>query len=323
MRPFSRPTRTGFSAKAMPNLPPGDDHPQPCRLDETRPDAAFRVIGDSSYLYFVPRGRHLVVTFDNLATIDEAYPRRPWLARVADSMGWSILGVQSQAKDWFRQPEAPAFLRALFDGGFFRAFDSVVLTGASMGGFAALNFAPLIEGATVLAFSPQSTMSKDIAPFETRFPWAVRNSNWTDVPFLDAAAAVPYVRRAALVYDPFVPEDRAHALRLSAPHIQHICVDHSSHEAVRIILKSGAVAPMLVDMAQNGRVGPQVWAMLRARRAQRKWCRALLAAAEHRHPKLALSAARAMVARGNYLFALQAIDRLSDPAGDKAGKDLR
>lgn len=305
----------------MPTQTRPDDHPQPCRLDQARPDAAFRVVGDSSYLYFVPRGPQLVVSFDNLATIDEAYPRRPWLHRVADAMGWSVLGVQSQAKDWFRQPEAPGFLRALAGDGFFRGFDSVVLTGASMGGFAALNFAPLIDGASVLAFSPQSTMNKDIAPFEARFPWAVRNSNWTDLPFLDAAAALPYIPHVALVYDPFVPEDRAHARRLSAPHVQHIRVDHSSHEAVRIILKSGAVAPMLRDMAQTGRVGPQVWQLLRARRDQRKWCRALLSAAEARHPRLALSAARAMVARDEYLFAMQAAERLSSAPDDHGGKE--
>lgn len=305
----------------MPTDPPTADHPQPCLLAQARPDAAFRVIGDRSYLYFVPRSRQLMITFDNLATIDEAYPRRPWLHRVAAAMDWSILGVQSQAKDWFRAPEAPAFLRALAEDGFFRAFDSVVLTGASMGGFAALNFAPLIDGATVLAFSPQSTMNKDIAPFEARFPWAVRNSNWTDLPFLDAVAAMPYIPRAALVYDPFVPEDRAHARRLSAPHVQHLRVDHSSHEAIRLVLKSGAVAPMLRDMARDGRISHQIWSVLRGRRDQRKWCRALLSAGEARHPRLTLAAAQRMVARDNYLFAMQAADRLSSAPACNAQED--
>ncbi|MES2816308.1 MAG: hypothetical protein V4720_15525 [Pseudomonadota bacterium] len=261
---------------------PALDVPPEMGLDEAARSGRFLVKGDHANLWFEGAGDALVISFDNLATIDEGWPRAPWAwARLAP-LGHSVLGVQSHAKDWFRQPTAPALLQGLEDRGFFRRFRRVVLTGASMGGFAALNFAPLIPEARVLAFSPQSTMSKVIAPFEERFPFAVRKSNWETVPFLDAAAAMPYIRRAVVLYDPFVPEDRAHAARLAGPNVQLLRAPFTTHEAIRVVLKSGTF-PLLIDtLLQRDEVGPEFWAAFRARRGVTKWQRALLAAAANR-----------------------------------------
>ena len=262
----------------------------------------FLVRGEHASLWFEGRGDALVVSFDNLATIDEGWPRGPWAWKRLEPLGHSVLGVQSHAKDWFRQPTAPALLRGLEERGFFRRFRRVVLTGASMGGFAALNFAPLIPEARLLAFSPQSTMNKVIAPFEQRFPFAVRKSNWEGMPFLDAAAAVPYIRRAVILYDPFVPEDRAHAARLAGPNVQFLRAPFTTHEAIRVVLKSGTF-PLLVDALVAGdEVGGAFWAAYRARRGVPKWQRALLAtaAARGRH-QMVLLAAEAMLRLGEAL----------------------
>lgn len=251
-------------------------------LDAAARAGRFLVRGDHADLWFEGAGDALVVSFDNLATIDEGWPRAPWAWTRLEPLGHSVLGVQSHAKDWFRQPSAPLLLRGLEERGFFRRFRRVVLTGASMGGFAALNFAPLIPEARVLAFSPQSTMNRAIAPFEQRFPFAVRKSNWERMPFLDAAAAMPYIRRAVVLYDPFVPEDRAHAARLSGPNVQLLRAPFTTHEAIRVVLKSGTF-PLLIDQLVKGdEIGPEFWAAYRARRAVPKWQRALLAAAANR-----------------------------------------
>ena len=244
----------------------------------------------------------MVVSFDNLATIDEGWPRGPWAWKRLEPMGHSVLGVQSHAKDWFRQPTAPALLRGLEERGFFRRFRRVVLTGASMGGFAALNFAPLIPEARVLAFSPQSTMNKVIAPYEARFPFAVKRSNWEGMPFLDAAAAVPYIRRAVVVYDPFVPEDRAHAARLAGPNVQLLRVPFATHEAIRVVLKTGTFPLLINAMIENDGAGPEFWQAYRARRSVTKWQRAVLAAAANRgRHGLVIRAADAMLRLGKDL----------------------
>lgn len=278
---------------------PDVDVPPELGLDEAAGAGRFLIRGEHANLWFEGRGDALVVSFDNLATIDEGWPRGPWALRRLDPLGHSVLGVQSHAKDWFRQPTAPMLLRGLEERGFFRRFRRVVLTGASMGGFAALNFAPLIPGARVLAFSPQSTMNKVIAPFEQRFPFAVRKSNWEGMPFLDAAAAVPYVPRAVVVYDPFVPEDRAHAARLAGPNVQFLRVPFCTHEAIRVVLKTGTFPLLLNALVERECPGAEFWQAFRARRSVTKWQRAVLAAAANRgRHGLVIRAAEAMLRLG-------------------------
>ena len=288
--------------------PPPLDIPPEMGLDAAATAERFLIRGEHANLWFEGRGEALVISFDNLATIDEGWPRGPWAWKRLEPMGHSVLGVQSHAKDWFRQPTAPALLRGLEERGFFRRFSRVVLTGASMGGFAALNFAPLIPEARVLAFSPQSTMNKVIAPYEARFPFAVRKSNWDGMPFLDAAAAVPYIRRAVVAYDPMVPEDRAHAARLAGPNVQLLRVPFATHEAIRVVLKTGTF-PLLIDaLVEGDGAGPAFWQVYRARRSVPKWQRALLAAAANRgRHGLVIRAADAMLRLGRDLPAEETV----------------
>lgn len=111
-------------------------------LDEAVAAWRFLIRGEHANLWFEGRGPDqdgaldgaLVVSFDNLATIDEGWPRGPSGLEAAGADGAFGAGVQSHAKDWFRQPTAPALLRRLEERGFFRRFRRVVLTGASMGG---------------------------------------------------------------------------------------------------------------------------------------------------------------------------------------------
>jgi hypothetical protein len=279
-------------------------------LDEAVAARRFLIRGEHANLWFEGRGPDqdgaldgaLVVSFDNLATIDEGWPRGPWAWKRLEPMGHSVLGVQSHAKDWFRQPTAPVLLRGLEERGFFRRFRRVVLTGASMGGFAALNFAPLIPEARVLAFSPQTTMNKVIAPYEARFPFAVKRSNWDGMPFLDAAAAMPYIRRAVVVFDPMVPEDRAHAARLDGPNVQLLRIPFATHEAIRVVLKTGTFQLLVDAMVERDGVGPEFWQAYRARRSVTKWQRAVLAAAANRgRSGLVIRAADAMLRLGQGL----------------------
>ncbi len=265
------------------------------------------MIGDSSYLWFAAGSSTLIVSFDNLATLDHPYPRAPWIARHVGEMGHALLGVQSQRKDWFRGTDAPQMLSELTNAGFFEHFDRIVFIGASMGGFAAINYAPLVPKATVLALSPQSTMNPIIAPFERRFPWAVKNSDWSSPQFLDAADAVPDIPQVTIVYDPFEYEDKAHAQRLAGPNTQLAPVPHSTHEAVRTVMKAGAFPTMLQEYVDTGRLGPAFWKAMRGRRDVRKWARAFvdnLAASQHR--QLALRAYDQLVTKDGYLFAMQA-----------------
>lgn len=82
-------------------------------LADVNADARFLVLGASSNLWYEqgattgPHARDLIISFDNLATLDEAWPRGPWAYRRLAPIGAAVLGVQSHAKDWFRGTSAP------------------------------------------------------------------------------------------------------------------------------------------------------------------------------------------------------------------------
>ncbi|MCV2874996.1 hypothetical protein OE810_01875 [Rhodobacteraceae bacterium XHP0102] len=289
--------------------------PAPCEISAADPMRAFRVLGQTAALWY-QRGektpRHLVVSFDNLASLDHPYPRAPWLYRHLGGIGCSFLGVQSHAKDWFRTEDPAEMIAMLAAQGFFAAFERVVFAGASMGGFGALNFAPLVDGAEVVAFSPQSTMQRAIAPFETRFPWAVRNSDWSRPEFLDAAAAIPHIPKVTLLYDPHIRADFLHAKRLSGPNVTHVKLAHCTHEAVRVVVHCEAIGILLEDVLATGAISPRFWQAYRARRGIRKWARAFaqnLSARGHA-PRQGLAALTVLEAREKYLFAFQARQKL-------------
>lgn len=276
------------------------------------PARAFRVVRDRSALWFEPGGSTLVVTFDNLATLDHPYPRHPWLRTLVQDMGFALLGAQSFAKDWYRNPDAAPLIRGLEAEGFFARFDRVVFIGASMGAFAALNMATLVPGAVVIALSPQSTMSRKIAPFEGRFGWAVKRSDWTTPDFLDAAESARRLERVVLLFDGRVTEDRLHAARLAGPNVQMLRIDHATHEAVRVVLKCGALGPLIGGVATSGSAGTEFWRAMRNRRTVRKWARAFFeqVAAEGR-PARIRAAGTALLKQDDYLFVhrgLQGLD---------------
>ncbi len=281
------------------------------------PANAFRILAPKAALWFEPGSRQLVVSFDNLATVDDPYPRPPWLLARLQAEGYAVLGVQTFAKDWYRNPDAAPLVGSLAATGFFARFERVVFIGASMGAFGAINLATLVPRATVIAFSPQSTMSTAIAPFERRFGWAVRKGDWTTPAFLDARDAVPNVAQIVLLYDGRVPEDLAHARRLTAPNVQALRVDHCTHEAIRVVLKCGALPPLLAEVMQTGRAGPAFWQAMRARRTVRKWARAMMeAVVADAHPARIRATATALLRQEDYLFAQVALrDLKAKPPG--------
>ena len=276
-------------------------------LDQVRPDRPFRVKAETAALWFTPGNDILVVTMDNLATVQDPYPRDAWLSHRLLPLGYSVLGIQSMAKDWFRNRDTEPLLAGLLARGFFESFRRVVFLGASMGGFGAINLATRVPGSAVIALSPQSTMDRRIVPFEQRFAWAVRHSDWTTPRFLDAADSVGRLRRVVLLFDSRVPEDRMHAARLAGPNVETLHVDHATHEAVRVVLKCGALPPLIADVAADRPVGIEFWQAMRARRTVRKWARQFMSdVVKHRSPTSVIAAADRLLEVDQYLFAIQA-----------------
>ena len=305
--------------------PPPADTPRPALLPPP-PEAASSAdtAGRDSFLlrgglcdaWFLRRSDVLLVTFDNLASVGEYDPPQPWLQARAALAGLSILGLLAHRKDWYRNPDTPALIIALRAAGLFDGFRRIVFTGASMGGYAALAYSALVPGSVVLAFSPQTSLAPAVTPFEQRYRYAARKWDWASPTFLDAAASAPHAAEVHLVYDPFVPEDHAHAARVTGQHVNHIRVGHFGHRAIRNLKTAGLLQALVEDVAQ-GRFDPAAFAnAFRIRRTMVPWQRALLGeAVRRRHQSLGQRAALAMAAsHPGARFARRAAEAMAAPA---------
>jgi hypothetical protein len=259
--------------------------------------SSFQLKGGLVDAYFIRRSDVLWVTFDNLGSVGATVPAQPWLQMRAAHAGASILGIVAHRKDWYRNPDTAALITSLRHAGLFAKFKRVVFIGASMGGFAALTYSALVPGSVVLAFSPQSTLAKSIVPFERRYKYGLRKWDWTTPEHLDAANAVTTAAKIWLVYDPFVPEDHAHARRISGPNVQHLHFDHTGHRAIRQLKDFGVLSQLIEGIANDALDVTALFRAARARRTNLTWQRNLTAEAERRkHVPLLLAASHAMSA---------------------------
>jgi len=246
--------------------------------------------------WFQRRSDVLLVSFDNLSSIGEYAPPQPWLQQRAANARLSILGILASRKDWYRNADTPALITALRDAGLFAQFRRVVFVGASMGGYAALAYSALVPRSVVLAFSPQTSLSRKLTRFDKRYRYGARKWDWDGLPFADAAPSALLAAEVYVVYDPFVPEDRAHADRIIGPGVVQVRAGHMGHRAIRQ-LKSASVLQGLIEAVARGSFDPvRHAAAYRARRGVLLWQKALLAEAAARgHDRLGLRAAEALM----------------------------
>ena len=189
----------------------------------------------------------LVVSFDNLSQAgNDAYAREPWAQKFCSDRTYSHLGVYAQTPSWYRDAELISYLEHLRDTGFFKQFKRVAFIGTSMGAFAALTFSSLSPGATVMAFSPQTTLDEQLAPFETRFSKGKVN-DWT-LPYSDAAQQTSDASAIYLIYDVFHDKDTAHIKRLSGDNLIHLKAFGMGHKSALTLSRMD----MLKEVMEGG-----------------------------------------------------------------------
>ena len=229
----------------------------------------------------------LVVTFDNLANVNDTSPaREPWAYRFVRESGASHLAVMARRKDWYRCAQLIAHLQGMAEAGVFAEPDRVWLTGTSMGGFGALAFASLAPGATVIAFSPQTTLDATLVPWETRFGMG-RARNWS-LPHSDAAFEIDDAARVFVLYDPFFAPDRRHVARLEGDSVIHLRTWCAGHFSPVFLRRAGLLKPVM-QHALDGTLTPELfYGLYRARRRLPWYRKALQANAQERgHARLA------------------------------------
>ena len=123
------------------------------------------------------------------------------------------------------------------------------MTGTSMGGYAACAFSGLAPGCNVIAFSPQSTLKKDLVPWEERFS-SGRKADWSG-DFADAAAMTSAAGKVWLVYDPGIAEDRQHVERFDGPNIHKLRARHGGHKTALILRRAEILSTVVRAVVED------------------------------------------------------------------------
>ncbi|WP_134681868.1 hypothetical protein [Paracoccus ravus] len=220
----------------------------------------YQSLGEHALVFADRDSDTLLVSFDNLSSArDGATDRNPWGYEFVAKNGWSQLGVLAFGATWYRDEALFTAMRRLASDGFFARFRHVVLTGTSMGGYAACAFAELVPGCTVLAFSPQSTLRKDLVPWEPRFSIG-RKADWSG-DFADAAASARAAGSLWLIHDPCFRPDLLHAGRFVGPHVHLLPARYSGHKSALFLRRAGILSAV-TRLAVAGELTPQAFAAL-------------------------------------------------------------
>lgn len=232
-------------------------------------------IGKEHTALFVRRSDTLIVTFENLDHVFENNETRlPWAFGFIEKKNWSILGLMAHGWTWYRDEDVFDFFDRLRDEGFFDGFKTVMFYGASMGGYAAAAFSAACPGATVFCVSPQATLDREIAPWETRYR-KVWHRNFTNrygfAPDMLASA-----EQVHLFFDPRESLDSMHAALFRGPNIKRYHSRFFGHRIASLWIQLGILKP-LVEAAVEKRLNPMdYYKMLRARRENARYQREML-----------------------------------------------
>ncbi len=205
----------------------------------------------------------LVVSFDNLSTVNDAsLAREAWGYGFYAAEGWSHMGVMAFEKNWYRDDALFDLMEAQND--LFAQFDTVVMTGTSMGAYAATAFADLAPGCTVLAYSPQATLDQKRVPWEKRFgggrrqDWSGRYANGPD--YCGQACNV------FIVYDPYFEPDRRHAELYTGGNVGHLKIWYASHKSAQFMRRADILKPVMQEAVAGTLTAARYYALLRSRR---------------------------------------------------------
>jgi len=222
-------------------------------------------IAGHSFLY-MPRSKDtLVVTFDNLdIAMTKRDDRRPWGFSLIESQDWSMLGVLAGGWTWYREPWIYQQFDELRDSGFFKQFKRVIFYGASMGGYAACAFSVAAPGADVVVISPQSTLDKEVVPWETRYKvaWDRDFSGH----FGDAAEVSKAARSVSIIYDPYEPLDAAHAARFKHDNVRHLRAPLMGHRLGSSLNQMGLLSQIILGALSGTLTSQEFYGLLRARK---------------------------------------------------------
>ena len=156
---------------------------------------------------------------------------------------FNVIGIMPKQKSWFPEPSLHAMFAAIES--VIAPFKTRIGYGGSMGGYAAIKYANLLDLKRVVALVPQYSINPDDVT-DSRYNMffnAELNANMQVQPH-DVALEREYI----VIYDPYCAEDRAHYVKLQQvlPKIQTLTLPFTGHDAIAVLASSALLHDLLV-----------------------------------------------------------------------------
>ena len=200
-------------------------------------DDRTRLLIDNEFLeVFARRGSSAftLVTFSSFGVYADGASY--WGQGIAEKLDLSCIGIMSRAETWFPDASMEHCLPAILS----MLRGRVLVYGSSMGAYAAIKYSRRLEADTVIAFSPQATISDADLPGNPYAAFFRRELHvGMRVKFEDLGGQI------YLFYDRLFRDDRAQvALLPSSERIRVVPVEALRHDAVLVVLGTAVVAEL-------------------------------------------------------------------------------
>ncbi|MBW6418457.1 hypothetical protein [Celeribacter sp. PS-C1] len=257
----------------------------------------YEELGQDHTALHVRRGDILIVTFENLDHIrDFSESKMPWGYDFVEKRGWSMLGMMAHGFTWYRDESVYAFFDRLRDEGFFKEFKKVIFYGASMGGYAAAAFSAAAPGSQVVLISPQATLSREDASWESRYhrAWSRDFSG----PYGYAPDMVSEAKGVHLFYDPTAQLDAMHAALFRGENVTKFRCRYFGHRIASLWVRMGVLKPIVEGAISGTLTTEEFYHLMRSRRETRRYQKEMLARLQQKgRPWLTKSYCAAVMAR--------------------------
>lgn len=201
----------------------------------------------------------LAVTFANFDSLDIHAPG--YAEAFLLQRGYDVLALKCNINNWYQDLSRETLKDIVSKR--LPAYESILMYGSDMGGYAAMYFADAIGAQTVIALSPQLSNDPAIVPFDARWAADAARMTFHHEPLQDIlrrTSATHYV-----VYDPHSLDARhAHMMLEASNYVMLVPAPYAGHPA-GVVLEQMDLLPALFDSLAKGDI-PNVRAEMRIRR---------------------------------------------------------
>jgi len=220
--------------------------------------------------YYAGTSNHCLVTFTPWASQP---PAAPFAEQFVRKSGTEAVAFQSMQNDWWQSGSVEQGIAEILP--MIRSTVRVTY-GSSMGGYAAIAFADMLQCSRAIAISPQASIDRQLVPWETRWEEEARRFA---MPRGNAGTGAR-LASVHLVYDPLVVLDRKHAELISSAatgRVLHHRFSFSGHPSGPALLECGLLQELVLRLvAGNVEDGDLVARFRKARFRSRSSMMALL-----------------------------------------------